>query len=331
MTEQGFGRLKKIDLREGWPTEAGDFTPWLAKPENLSLLGETIGLELEPLHQEHPVGPYRADLICQDQDNEERVLIENQLSKTDHKHLGQLLTYASNLKAVNIVWIARKFTDEHKSALEWLNNHTDDGIRLFGLEIELWKIGGSQPAPKFNIISKPNEWVKAGTSTGSSSGSDRKTAQLQYWMEFDDWLSQQGGNDFRLAPPRGTHWLSERAYGTTGIKNSLTISTFKKEIGCEMYLGNYLAKARFAVLEQHKDRIEKSFGGPLEWQLLPKKIACRIKTTMSDTDWQDEKDRPRQFEWLQSSLRRLTQAMMPHLADLRSITEPLAAEDADGN
>jgi hypothetical protein len=115
------GRLETVALRDAWVNEAWDFTPWLARSENLALLGEALGLELEVEASEKPVGPFRADLLCKEIGTGERwVVIENQLAKTDHGHLGQLLTYAAGLEAVTIVWIASSFADEHRAALDWL-------------------------------------------------------------------------------------------------------------------------------------------------------------------------------------------------------------------
>ena len=145
------GRLEKDDLRTIFASEAGDFTPWLAKEENLLLLGQTIGFELVLEAQEKSVGPFRADVLCKDTATEHWVLIENQLERTDHTHLGQLITYAAGLKTVTIVWIASPFTEEHRAALDWLNEITDNRFNFFGLEIELWRIGNSPVAPKFNM------------------------------------------------------------------------------------------------------------------------------------------------------------------------------------
>lgn len=166
------GRLQKVNLREVWLSEAGNFTPWLAQEENLSLLGEAIGIELELESQETGVGPFRADILCKDTATDNWVLIENQLERTDHTHLGQLITYAAGLNAVTVVWIAERFTEEHRAALDWLNERTDEHINVFGLEIELWRIGDSPVAPKFNIISQPNDWsrtIKQAASSGEMS------------------------------------------------------------------------------------------------------------------------------------------------------------------
>src|SRR4051794_9072868 len=155
MSSPALGRLLRADLRTAWASEPADFTPWLAQQENLQLLGEVIGIDLELESQEKPVGPFSADILCKDTATGDWVLIENQLERTDHTHLGQLITYAAGLNAVTIVWIASRFTDEHRAAIDWLNERTDQKIRLFGLEIELWRIGESPLAPKFNIVSKP--------------------------------------------------------------------------------------------------------------------------------------------------------------------------------
>ena len=153
-SQQNLGRLEKVELRDVWETEDRDFTPWLAKEEHLELLGEVIGIELELEAQEKDVGPFRADILCKNtaDESESWVLIENQIEKTDHKHLGQLMPYAAGLQAATIVWVASRFTEEHRAALDWLNKITDDDFKFFGLEVELWKIGNSPAAPKFNRV-----------------------------------------------------------------------------------------------------------------------------------------------------------------------------------
>ncbi|MCA3441408.1 MAG: DUF4268 domain-containing protein, partial [Rhodobacter sp.] len=148
------GRLKKVDLRDIWQSEAMDFTPWLARVDNLALLGETLSIDLELEAVERNVGPFRADILCKDIQNGSWVLVENQLERTDHTHLGQLITYAAGLDAVTIVWIAAKIAEEHRAACDWLNQITTENVRFFALEVELWRISDSPAAPKFNVVSK---------------------------------------------------------------------------------------------------------------------------------------------------------------------------------
>jgi len=204
------GRLEQItDLREIWKSEAKDFTPWLAEEENLALLGDTIGLDLELEATEKDVGPFRADILCKEPGTDHWVLVENQIERTDHTHLGQILTYAAGLNAVTIVWIAREFSDEHRAALDWLNEITGDDISFFGLEVELWRIGDSPIAPKFNLASKPNEWTKggAGSTTRASELTPVKQLQLEYWTAFRAYVSANAER-VRATKPFPCHWMN---------------------------------------------------------------------------------------------------------------------------
>ena len=154
------GRLKKVDLRKYWKSENRDFTPWLAEEENIAVLSDALGIELEVEKVEYQLGSFVADIIARDSGVNSKIVIENQLEKTDHKHLGQIITYASSMEADIMIWICAKATEEHRQAIEWLNNHTDEDILFFVCEIELYSIGDSDLAPKFNVVVKPNEWAK---------------------------------------------------------------------------------------------------------------------------------------------------------------------------
>ena len=218
------GRLKRVELRDIWTSEAADFTPWLGRSENLAVLSETLGLELELEAQEQSVGPFRADLLCKDLDTDTWVLVENQLERTDHVHLGQLLTYASGLNAVVIVWIAAKFTDEHRSTLNWLNEITDERFRFFGLEVELWAIGDSLAAPKFNVVSQPNNWSRsvqrAARAIDDSQLSERKLLLRRYWEGFHTALDDQKGpvsGNRKAQPQNWMHYNIGRAGFRLGV------------------------------------------------------------------------------------------------------------------
>ena len=153
MKSKELGRMEKVDLRSHWQREDTHFTPWLAREENLALLSEAIGIgELEVEATEAPVGDFRVDILCRNLEDDTRVVIENQLEATNHSHLGQLITYAAGLDAVTLVWVVERFKEEHRAALDWLNRFTGEEIHLFGLEIELWRIGDSLAAPKFNLV-----------------------------------------------------------------------------------------------------------------------------------------------------------------------------------
>lgn len=180
------GRLERVELRDFWKTKAGSFAPWLAQKESVTLLGETIGLELIVEGQEKDVGPIRADILCKNPAIDDRGIIENQLERTDTAHLGQLLPYGAGPNAVTIVRIAARFTAEHRATLDWLNEITDERFNFFGLEVELWRIGDSPAAPKFKVVSKPNEWTRTiaggARSAELQSLAEGKKTQVSFWI-----------------------------------------------------------------------------------------------------------------------------------------------------
>lgn len=154
-------RLEEIkDLRTVWPHEAQDFTPWLSQDENISLLADTVGIDITVDETESSVGGFQVDILASETGTDRRIIIENQLEDTNHDHLGKLITYASGKSADVIIWVVKHAREEHKAAIEWLNNHTDEKIGFFLCEIKLYRIGTSEPAVKFEVIEKPNDWTK---------------------------------------------------------------------------------------------------------------------------------------------------------------------------
>ena len=305
------GKLQQVELRNIWTSEADDFTPWLAQKENLILLGDAIGVELEFEAQEKNVGPFRADILCKDTATDNWVLIENQLEKTNHVHLGQLMTYASGLKAVTIVWIAKRFTEEHRAALDWLNEITDDRFNFFGLEVELWQIGGSEVAPKFNVVSKPNDWSKGvtagATQVKNTALTDSKILQRNFWTAFRDYVKEQGSN-IKTTKPLPQHWMNI-AIWRSGIKlaaiasfwDSVAESFSSHELRVELVLFDNNSKTYFDQLDSVKEEIEKEIGGQLTWYNPPEKRMCRIHIRKS-TNLEDKDNWPEQHEWLLSKL-----------------------------
>ena len=291
------GRLEKVDLRSIWPDEAHDFTPWLAQDNNLSELGDAIGIELELEGTEQNVGPFNADILCKDTVDDQWVLIENQLSRTDHGHLGQLLTYAAGLDAVTIVWIARRFTDPHRAALDWLNEVTEEGIHFFGIEIELWRIGDSPAAPQFNLVSKPNDWSKSVSRTAQQEGelTETKKLQLEYWATFHEYLKDRDARVRpRAAKPR--HW-SNFAVGRSGSQLTARVNTRDQRVAVELALTSKTeAEPLFHLLKDEQDTIEAELGVEPRWLPKPNKKRCLVQYEWSadPTDrnaWADQHQR----------------------------------------
>jgi hypothetical protein len=316
------GRLTKVELREAWSSEPLDFTPWLAQSENLQLLSDAIGIELELESKEKAVGRFSADILCKDTDTGDWVVVENQLERTDHVHPGQLLTYAAGLNAVTVVWIAEWFTEEHRAALDWLNERTDPKIRVFGLEVELWRIGDSPLAPKFNIVSKPNDWSRSVQLEAAKSAelTDTKQLQLRFWSAFREHM-EASKSFISCQKPAPQNWTSH-PLGRSGIRLSSVISTWDwdlnapgSEIRAEVYLDGPNAKQRFAVLQAQKDSIEMALGFALTWHSIENRASCRIYAR-SKTDVTDEALWPQHFEWLHQKLEALHKVFAPVVKSL---------------
>ena len=183
------GTLEEIkDLREVWSHEAHDFTPWLAK--NISILGDEVGIDISIEETESSVGDFNVDIFATDADTGKKIIIENQLEETDHDHLGKLITYASGKSADLVIWLVRKARPEHRAAIEWLNNHTDEGVGFILCEIKVFRIGNSEPAPKFEIIEQPNNGVKE---MKKPSGTNKRTV-LPKIKDMLEWGVVKGGD-----------------------------------------------------------------------------------------------------------------------------------------
>lgn len=316
-------RLEKVDLRDVWQTEDQDFTPWLAQEQNIKLLGDTIGLDLEVEAQEKSVGPFRADILCKNTLDDSWVLVENQLERTDHTHLGQLLTYASGLNTVTIVWIAERFTEEHRAALDWLNEITDTTFNFFGLEVELWRIGDSPIAPKFNMASKPNDWTKtisrAASRIQSDNLTDTKLLQLEYWTALREFIGKHS-QIIKSQKPLPQHWTNF-AIGRSHFHLTATANTWDKKISVILSLHGPDAKPHFHLLHKNKTEIEEALGPDisqsLEWRENPdnKESQVLIAANMDPTakgQWE------LQHKWLLETLETFHKVFAPRVKEIRA-------------
>lgn len=318
------GKLERVDLSTGWDSEPYDFTPWLAREENLAELGDAIGMELELVSQEHAVGPFRADILCKNTADDSWVVIENQLDKTDHSHLGQLLTYAAGVQAFTIVWIAGRFTDEHRAALDWLNQSTAENVGFFGIEVELWRVNDSLPAPNFNVVSRPNEWSRS-ASTESLGTTETKQMQQRYWTALIDYLKAQKS---LLHPqtPKPRHWQIF-TIGRSGVYIGAIQNTAKKRIGVELCMASKeTAKAYFNLLLRDKDAIEAEIGAALEWRELPNKTVSKI-VLFKDADPADTGDWLKQQQWFKDTIEKFDRAFRQRVREIDP--EEWAEDDAE--
>jgi len=293
------GTLKTVDLRSVWGHEALDFTRWLAKEENIALLAEELDIDIENIKPEESAGRYSVDILADEVSSKRKVIIENQLEATDHKHLGQILTYASAHDASIIIWIVKDYTEEHKQAIDWFNRHMPEQIAFFLVQIELWQIGSSEPAPKFNIISQPNSWAKTlknATSSEKGNPSELKLLQQRFWQSLKEYVNKldtKSSINYGRTP-RPQHWY-DISFGTSKANISLTFNSKQNQIGCELYIKN--DEAIYKAIEKDKESIEKSLGDDIQFMDLPESAAFRIIKYHSCSPT-DENQWDNYFQWL---------------------------------
>ena len=278
------GRLKEVEVRDLWKHEQYDFSEWLSKPENIEYINDILGLTLVDIQKEAPVGDYRCDLFAKDETTDTHVVIENQLEASNHDHLGKIITYASSLKATVIVWIVKKAREEHRAAIEWLNNNTVESIGFFLIELHAYKIGDSLPAPKFEIIQQPNDFIKANKNTSlnkeeSQSAIERK----EFWTRFNEKIVE-AGKPFSIRKPSTDHWYNI-AIGTSQAFLCVNLVNKDNQIVLELYINDN--KELFDSLYNCKDEIENKLDMHFQWDRLDTKKASRIKHFIPGLNFDD--------------------------------------------
>ena len=289
------GVLKEVkELRNVWPHEAYDFTPWLAEEENLSLLTDAVGLEITLDETESSVGDFNVDIYATETGTDRKIIIENQLEDTNHDHLGKLITYASGKAADIIIWVVKRAKEEHRSAIEWLNNHTDENIAFFLLEIKLYQIGNSDIAVKFEVVEKPNDWAKEIKRTTNNSPILQE--RYEYCTSFNDYAfaNQKFAKEFNRRKASTDHWM------TMSVGSSLcyiSFSQLRKDniMIVEWYIPD--DKELYHKFFSHKNEIETEIGFALDWRELPDKKASRV-ICEHNTDFNDKNKWNENFEWI---------------------------------
>lgn len=294
MTKQyDLGQLEMVELRTIWPKEARDFTIWLSKSENLEILGKAIGVDLELIETESSVGSFKADIVANVVETERKVIIENQLELSDHDHLGKTITYAAGKDAEAVVWIVKNARDEHRQAVEWLNQHISNEFGFFLVEIQLWKIDDSKPAPYFRVVEQPNEWAKI--IKEPEKYSEKALIRLSYWTEYYEYA--QKNSEFIMTPftPQkpSKEKYSSLSCGSSKYNINLLIDTQKERIGIELYVHNEKKIGRKAIAS--KERFEEA----LELKAIPhdpeEKKVVRLQFFKDSCDIVGKKDKWQSF------------------------------------
>ena len=302
------GTLKEItDLRSIWPHEALNFTPWVA--ENVDLLADAVGLDITVDETESSVGDFNVDIYASETGTDRKIIIENQLEDTDHDHLGKLITYASGKGADVLIWVVKHAREEHKAAVEWLNNHTDDKIGFFLCEIKLFQIGDSQIAPAFTVVERPNDWTKEIRKTASANSTQQQ--RLEYWQAFNDYAFSDANFSriFNKRKPTTDHWM-DFSIGSSACHIAVSQIQKRKAVDVELYIND--DKELFKSLFAHKDEIEKNMEMELEWKELPERKASRILIEKT-VDLDDRATWPEQFDYIMDTCIKMKKAFKRYL------------------
>jgi hypothetical protein len=334
LDSKGLGRLQRVaNARDVWVSEAGDFTPCLA--ENIDVLADALGMVLTVTGTEVPVGECRLDIKAEDDDGRV-VIIENQLERTDHSHLGQCLLYAAGLDASTVVWVAPTFRDDFRRTFDWLNERTDLGINFFGVEVSVVQIGDEGPrAPVFEVLSRPNEWQKAvkGSGSGSSSGSSLGISPLNAQRQdfFAEVLTELIATHpaIRMPARNNGNWLPF-ASGPFGSWSMCV--TWHGQLRVEAYLDagdKARNKLLFDEMANQAAKWDELVGTTLTWERLDDRRACRI-AAYHTVDLDDGTARSQAKEWAVNTLSAMYGVLNSELRSRASTIrkEAVAAEDA---
>lgn len=303
-------RLEEIkDLRTVWPHEALDFTPWLSQDDNISLLADAIGLDITVDETESSVGDFNVDIFASETGTDRKIIIENQLEDTNHDHLGKLITYASGKSADVIVWVVKHAREEHKAAIEWLNNHTDERIGFFLCEIKLYRIGTSEPAVKFEVIEKPNNWTKEVKKNESISETQQR--RYDYWVAFQDYAFQNAefAKEFKRRKPSTDHWMNY-SIGSSDCYISVTQMVNRNEINVCLYIPDNMEL--YESFLANRESIDKAADISLNWCELPERKASKIIIERS-AELSDQSKWQEQFDWLADVMLKIKKAFKKHL------------------
>jgi hypothetical protein len=311
------GTLRSLDARTAWVHEAHDFTPWLA--QHLDLLGQALGLDLELEATEVSVGEFTVDIVARDASSGRELIVENQLESTDHSHLGQLLTYASGRKPAYVVWVAPRFRDDHRQALDWLNASTIEGIDFFGVELELLQIDDSPLAAHFKLVAQPNEWAKATRSTSATSSERGARYQAFFEQVLADFKAARPGltSAARVGPQ---NWTSFTA-GRPGFIFSWAIAGNRLRVEVYIDTGDAAStKALFDGLVLQREMIETGLGGPVSWERLDHRRASRIATYRDLPAGVDFDEAPEGRGWMVETMVRWNDILRPILATVEPVS-----------
>lgn len=306
------GKIVIVKLREVWKHEEKDFTIWLK--DNIDVLNDVIDMSLSSVETKQSAGTFKVDLVAED-DEKNMVIIENQLGKTDHDHLGKLITYLTALEANAAIWIVSEPRPEHITAINWLNESTSASFYL--IKLEALRIGESEPAPLLTLIVGPSEESRE-IGDIKKEKAERYKVRKHFWTDLLNKAKETTQLHANISPGEYS-WVGTGA-GIAGLTFQYTIK--KNEGTIELYIdrGQELKKENKAIFDKlygNKEVIEKEFGDSLEWQRLDDRRASRIKKTINIGGYSDEEKWPRLQEIMINYMVRFEKEIRPFINKLR--------------
>jgi len=312
------GSLIKVEIGEVWPDEARDFTPWLARPENLAILSEELGLDISLLSAEikteASVGKFRVDILAKESTSGDKIIIENQTKETDHDHLGKLITYAAGHNAKYLVWIVKNVREEHKRAVAWLNENLGEDICVFLVKIEIWQIGTSDRAPKFEIISERNNWASTvKKETSDAALTETRLKQLDFWEQFSEYAkSKDSGVNPHKPSPQG--W-TDLSIGTSLCYVALSTNSQKNRLTCDLYIPRN--KLLCELLKEREIEICELIDPYIEW--FEASVASGFRIPHEVEDVFDESKYQNYFDWYLENAKKIKETIIPMIEDFQNL------------
>jgi hypothetical protein len=318
MTTNTVGKISRLDPRSIWPKESNDFTRWLSEEENFATLCEALNLiDAEFEGREVSVGDFSADIVGKDRDGQ--IIVENQLEQTDHRHLGQLITYLAPIdEEAKVIWISTRVREEHRAAIDWLNEHTSERYSFFAVELELLSIESSRPAPMFHVISKPNSWTRHATARSMAAANqtttERQKRYLSFWTEMANHFDLMD-QSFRGSKPPKDHWW-QFPTGKSGFSITLTAGARDGVAGVEMYIHNDPENEYFDFFHRNKEKIDGNLGPDIEWEPLEGKKGSRIIKRIHGVDPFEPIDSSRLKDFYWSNILAFQTTFLPLLREI---------------
>lgn len=319
-------KRQQVSLREVWPLETS-FSDWLVSEAGLSLIAEDIGIEVEDPRRECRPGDFRCDVVGHALGDENHVIvIENQYGKTDHDHLGKMLTYAAVHAATTGIWLTERVSEDHRQVIDWLNNITPPNVNFFLAEIKAYRIDDSPVAPQLDVVCRPNLEVKSTRENISEVEKEGRHWRKELWEDVLNYIKEQNP-PFNVQSPGSGQWTAI-ALGRGGFFVGLLLLQSQGKICCDLVMNPPWKEAAFAQIERDKAAIEAELGAALEWINNPNVGLARLRLT-TDLDPRNDTDREAIKKWMYEKAVLFHRVFAPRVRSLQTSIDSIAIDQGE--